>query len=315
MLLNLTFNFRIWSTFRTKSFKERRQEELRKQRMAEEAEVAGVPDAETATELGEASPPVVIKEERVTELGTGDIAQEQDWQLTDETPVIVSSQELSPIITNSPETTVPVVSPDSLLVCTVSAMGLNEGVRISDYKTLKRQTYLNDVALFSNMLMKWDHAVQKYGVTGVHMFSYVFGNSISRDLTADQLAHPPTDELASQLHDRVSRYTHSPTKDIDIFSHSLVIWPILRDEHWFLIVATNLNRKRAQLFALNSLGNFGQGAILDHLLSYLKIEFSVAHPGETCPAIRFVRTNPPQQRDGTSCGLFAILFVEELLKR
>ena len=61
MLLNLTFNFRIWSTFRTKSFKERRQEELRKQRMAEEAEVAGVPDAETATELGEASPPVVIK--------------------------------------------------------------------------------------------------------------------------------------------------------------------------------------------------------------------------------------------------------------
>ena len=50
MLLNLTFNFRIWTTFRTKSFKERRQEELRKQKMAEEAEEAGVPDDETATE-------------------------------------------------------------------------------------------------------------------------------------------------------------------------------------------------------------------------------------------------------------------------
>ena len=78
MLLNLTFNFRIWTTFRTKSFKERRQEELRKQKMAEEAEEAGVPDDETATELGEASPPVVIKEERVTELGTEDIAQDQN---------------------------------------------------------------------------------------------------------------------------------------------------------------------------------------------------------------------------------------------
>ena len=283
--------------------------------MAEEAEEAGVPDDETATELGEASPPVVIKEERVTELGTEDIAQDQNCQLTNETPIIVSSQESPPIEANSPRATVPVVSPDSLLLCTVSAMGLNEEIRISDYKTLTRQTYLNDAVLFSNMLMKWDDAVQNKGVTGVHMFSYVFGASISRDLTADQLAQPPTDELASQLHDRVSRYTHSPTKNIDIFSHSLVIWPILRDQHWFLIAATNLNRKQAELFALNSLGNFGQGAILDHLLSYLKIEFSVAHPGETCPAIRFVRTNPPQQRDGTSCGLFAIQFVEELLRR
>ena len=106
--------------------------------MAEEQD-AGSMTVKTPTELGEVSPPVVIKtsntfkERRVEELRKEKMTQEQDSQLTGETPPIVRSQEMDPIDGNTPQVTLPVVSPDSLLVCTASAMGYSEEVRIHDY--------------------------------------------------------------------------------------------------------------------------------------------------------------------------------------
>ena len=52
-----------------------------------------------------------------------------------------------------------------------------------------------------------------------------------------------------------------------------------------------------------------------HIKGYLNLEFTMKHPGMDPPQINLVVTDPPQQTDGSSCGLFLLQYTETLFNR
>ena len=115
------------------------------------------------------------------------------------------------------------------------------------------------------------------------------------------------------MHGRVADRTHSRRRAVNLFEKDIVLWPVHRRDHWFLIVACMNERV---VYTLNSYNTMCEGQIVAHIQAYLGIEYikSVGQVG-TPPTFTHVRTRPPQQNDFTSCGLFAIHFAREIANR
>ena len=100
---------------------------------------------------------------------------------------------------------------------------------------------------------------------------------------------------------------------IDLFTKDIVLWPIAHSDHWYLVVGLNLGKPNSALFTLNSIGNYGEGAILEHIKAYLAIEFETlpSRDGQL-PAIRSLAFASPQQSGGIDCGLYLINNAEAI---
>ena len=202
--------------------------------------------------------------------------------------------------------------PDTMKLCSYVSDTVTTDVTMGDYLKLKRNTWLNDVLVYFGLQHLWMTMLSQGQRRNVHIFTYIFNAVFTRDVSGHLLDQPPTEALALQMHAQVARHT----RHVDLFDKPLVLWPIRDDDHWFLVVAVNLNSNNAILFTLNSYGRHGERVeLLSHFKGYLNLEFTMKHPGLDPPHIHLGVTDPPQQTDGSSCGLFLLQYTETLFNR
>ena len=133
-------------------------------------------------------------------------------------------------------------------------------------------------------------------------------------LTEDQFASAPSEALARAMHARVARLTSRPF--IDLFTKDIVLWPIEHSDHWYLVVGLNLGKPNSLIFTVNSIGNYGEGAILEHIKAYLALEYqTLPSRGGQLPAVQTLATSPPQQTGNIDCGLYIVGYAEAIFRR
>ena len=252
LLLKLTFHSRIWTTFKTKSFTERRQEELRKQKMAEEQE-AGNKVVDTTIELGEASPPVV--------------------------EVSSSSEESQDIVDNS-------------VYC---HMGRAATIGRHDYLTLRPGEKLND-DIINGMLYYLSRDID-----WCHCFTTQL---VSRFLsTVGENQQDSSMSLGERRYAGVSRWT----RGINLETKAVVLFPVNWEDHWYLIVATNLDGYETSITVLNSVQGVGNvpeavAAVKEYLYYECNLDKFKVHVPQV-----------PRQSSRNDCGIFTILYSQFLL--
>lgn len=270
---------RIWSIFRTKTFKERRFEELRKQKMSEEQETSSeATTVDDDPDVGEDAAEVIISSE--------EDSIEEVWHVNGEDP-----------------------ADDGLTVCNYDSGSFVIDITMHDYKILARNEWLNDVIVYFGLQrLKKKYLLQ----SAVHIFSYSFYPAFYRDVTPEQMDRPPSDDLAKMMHGHVARHA----RHLDLFDKDLVIVPVKSDSHWFVVVFLKINENKSVLFTLNSCGSLGEYQILSHFKAFLLIQFKETKDADMLPPdIEILSTDPPQQEDGSSCGLFVLQYVETLFRR
>jgi Ulp1 family protease len=75
-----------------------------------------------------------------------------------------------------------------------------------------------------------------------------------------------------------------------------------------------LGKDSASLFTVNSAGSYGEGSILEHIKSYLAIEWEKKRGNSSPPNFCTQKVFPPQQQGGIDCGVFLISFVESIVR-
>ena len=193
--------------------------------------------------------------------------------------------------------------------------GMNH-ISMRDYRLLGRTEQLNDVLIklgldyMERALLSGDLRER------LHVFNSLEFMRFTNNLSVREYDSAPSETLARAMHARVAHYTRRRRHSIDIFSKAVVLWPMVRDNHWFLVVGLNLGERNATLFTLNSYGSCSEGAILEHIKAYLAIEYETSQGvGSRPPAIRTLRTSPPQQTGGIDCGLFLLSYAEAIFSQ
>ena len=191
-------------------------------------------------------------------------------------------------------------------------------VYMSDYRRLRRTGQLNDVlikfglAYLERLLLSGDLRER------LHVFiSFEFSRFTDR-LSDEEYGSAPSDTLARAMHQRVAHFTSRRRRchTIDLFTKLIVLWPMEHNHHWFLVVGLNLGAPNATVFTLNSIGSYGEGAILEHIKANLAIEYETSRgAGSRLPAVRTLHTSPPQQTGGIDCGLFLLSYAEAIFSQ
>ena len=191
--------------------------------------------------------------------------------------------------------------------------GMNH-IYMSDYRRLEQTRMLND-SLIKLGLDYMERALLSVGQREkLHVFNSLEFMRFTHGLSDREYNSVPSDTLARAMHARVAHYTSR--RSIDLFSKLIVLWPIEHNTHWFLVVGLNLGAPGAAIFTLNSIGSYGEGAILEHIKAYLAIEYETSRGlGTSHPAIRTLSTSPPQQTGGIDCGLFLLSFAEAIFSQ
>ena len=189
-------------------------------------------------------------------------------------------------------------------------------IYMRDYRLLRQTEKLNDVLIKFGL----DYLERFLLTEDLRERLYVFNSlefaRLTNHLSDREYRAAPCDILARDLHERVALYTRRPHRTVDLFSKVIVIWPIQRDDHWFLVVGLNLGAPNATVFTLNSIGSYGEGAILEHIKAYLAIEYETSRGcGSRLPAVHTLHTSPPQQTGGIDCGLFLLSYVEAIFSQ
>ena len=213
----------------------------------------------------------------------------------------------------APAVTVPADNPD---VCSypVNEWRNVQYVSMQDYSLLGFGEQLNDVLIqlgldyFERTLLTTEQRARLYVFHSGRFSNFIF------EVPEDQIARAPSHALARAMHARVARITSRSS--IDLFTKDIVLWPIQHSNHWYLVVGLNLGKPNSALFTLNSIGNYGEGAILEHIKAYLAIEFETlpSRDGQL-PAIRSLAFASPQQTGGIDCGLYLLNNAEVIFRR
>ena len=187
-------------------------------------------------------------------------------------------------------------------------------VFVRDYRKLGRNQKLNDVLIklgldyFERQLLSTAQRAR------LHVFNSGRFSRFMLGLTEDQFASAPSDALARAMHARVARLTSRPF--IDLFTKDIVLWPIEHSDHWYLVVGLNLGKPNSVIFTVNSIGNYGEGAILEHIKAYLALEYqTLPSRGGQLPAVQTLATSPPQQTGNIDCGLYIVSYAKAIFRR
>ena len=187
-------------------------------------------------------------------------------------------------------------------------------VSMHDYRLLGCNEQLNDILVklgldyFERTILSTEQRTRLYVFNSGRFERFI------HELSEDQFACPLPEDLARLRHARVAEITRR--RSIDLFAKDIVLWPIERSNHWYLVVGLNLGKPNAAIFALNSAGNFGEGAILEHIKAYLALEYdALPNRDGHLPAIKTLASAPPQQTGGIDCGLYLLNSAAAIFRR
>merc|ERR1719318_1751965 len=116
---------------------------------------------------------------------------------------------------------------------------------------------------------------------------------------------------AQRRHHRV----HTWTKTAKLAQQEMVIFPICKKSHWFLVTAV-MNRDKIILVVMDSLGGDNMEAV-NMIKEYLVIELSKevgVHSIEAVQRMEVVHPCLPQQENYTDCGVYLLHYVEKMLE-
>jgi sentrin-specific protease 7 len=202
---------------------------------------------------------------------------------------------------------------DEDVICQVG----REEVYLHDYKTLKNDTKLNDSIVNAYLAyLKTEELDKKLRENVV-----VFPSTFWLKLTEDKFGGSP-----EKRHQRVSRWT----KNVDIFSKKCIVFPICKDDHWFVIIVLNasftMSLQKEKLLngepfmlVFCSMGYASEDETIKTIREYLSIEWKVTQKTQVCsfnitemPAIF---PEVPRQTNGTDCGLYLLHYIEKFFNR
>ena len=189
-------------------------------------------------------------------------------------------------------------------------------IEMRDYKLLRRTEELNDALIKFGLDYLERFLLSEDLRERLHVFNSLEFGRFTNHLSDREYGSAPSDTLARAMHQRVAHFTSRRRHTIDLFTKLIVLWPMERDHHWFLVVGLNLGAPNATVFTLNSIGSYGEGAILEHIKAYLAIEYETSRgAGSRLPAVRTLHTSPPQQTGGIDCGLFLLSYAEAIFSQ
>ena len=205
-------------------------------------------------------------------------------------------------------------SDEGLEVCSYPVDRNVQHIYMRDYSLLGYGKKLNDVLIklgldyFERTLLTTEQRAR------LHVFDSGRFNRLIHELPEDQFARAPSQDLAEVRHALVAILTRRHS--IDLFTKDIVLWPIAHSDHWYLVVGLNLGTENPAIFTLNSIENYGEGAILEHIKAYLALEFQTlpSRVGQL-PAIQSLAFASPQQSGGIDCGLYLINNAEAIFRR
>eukprot|EP00092_Neocalanus_flemingeri_P039129 GFUD01042591.1.p1 GENE.GFUD01042591.1~~GFUD01042591.1.p1 ORF type:complete len:735 (+),score=253.47 GFUD01042591.1:322-2205(+) len=178
----------------------------------------------------------------------------------------------------------------------------------ADYETLYEGTFLNDVIIDFYLTYLYREMIPEKK-DKVFIFPSFFFTKLSSDPVKESKSKL---SLAEMRHKQVATWT----KNVDLCNKQLVIIPICRDKHWFLVTAV-LADEKPFLVVLDSLGGDNED-VVDMIKEYLVIELS-SQMGEErlqlVEEIAVVYPVKPLQDNHTDCGVFLLHYAEKMLQR
>ena len=210
------------------------------------------------------------------------------------------------------------LNPNQVCIYPPRGEGNSENVYMRDYRFLTPGSMLNDVLVKVGLDFLERDLLSPEQRERLFVFDGRFQN-LTFSLSEALYDSAPTPALARVMHARVASITKPQHRQsIDIFSKDIVLWPICRSGHWFLVVGLNLGTREPAIFTLNSImkSNYGEGAILEHIKAYLAVEYgTLPRQGSQLPHIRSLSSSPPQQIGVIDCGVFVLGFAEAIFRR
>ena len=185
-------------------------------------------------------------------------------------------------------------------------------ISLADYLTLNRGTYINDVIIDFYLTYLYLEVLPQKEKDKVWIFSSFFYKKLCTDPVKGSMMDimESRDKLSVVMtrHKRVETWT----KGTDLTSKKLIIFPICKDSHWFLVTAV-LGGDDMILVVMDSLGGENK-EVSDNIKEYLAIELN-KKMDEKLLMVKVVHPTLPQQENFTDCGVFLLHYVEEMFKR
>ena len=298
-----SFN-RMISIFKKDAFKQKEKEMKKRFALSEVKEPDVIVDQ-----------PVVSDDvpEKIDDLTEGCVVKEKLMGVVDLSAAMSpTTLENEPILIDDDAPDDSTTVPMSGEVCSFPPTGRVNHVYMADYERLDRTKMLNDTLVKFGLDLMELMVLPRDLHNRLYIFdSLGFGN-FYRPLSAALFNSPLSESSARDAHARVAHLTRR--RSIDLFAKDIVIWPIERSTHWYMVVGVNLGKDSASLFTVNSAGSYGEGAILEHIKSYLAIEWEKKRGNSSRPNFCTQKVFPPQQQGGIDCGVFLISFVESIVR-
>ena len=186
---------------------------------------------------------------------------------------------------------------------------------IPDYLTLSKGTFLNDAIIDFYLLYLFREKLSAKMKDEVFLFTSYFFKRLSTEPVVGSMMDIMEREskltLAQKRHHRV----HTWTKKTKLTHQQLVIFPICKSSHWFLVTAV-ITSDKIFLVVMDSLGGDNMEAV-NLIKEYLFIELSkdVISLEAVNKMVKVVHPSLPQQDNHTDCGVFLLHYVEKMLER
>ena len=264
---------------------------MRKQEMAEEQEAGS-----TTAELGEASPPVVkvfSSSEEPQDVVDKKMAEEQEAGSTTVDMAAELGEASPPVVEVLSDLSQDVV--DNSVYC---HMGRAATIGRHDYLTLRPGEELNDDVI-NGMLYYLSRDID-----WCHCFTT---NLVRRYLNpVGENQQDSSMSLGERRYAGVSRWTRM--YGINLETKAVVLFPVNWENHWYLIVATDLSGYETSITVLNSVQGVGNvpeavAAVKEYLYYECNLDRFKIHVPQV-----------PRQSTRNDCGIFTILYGQFLLK-
>jgi len=188
-------------------------------------------------------------------------------------------------------------------------------VRLPDFLTLAEGTFLNDIIIDFYLSYLFGEKLNKSRRDNIHIFSSHFFKRLSVDpVEGSMMANLEKMSILSLVQIRHMR-VQNWTKSTNLAEKKLVIFPICKNSHWFLVLAV-LTTKKYLLVVMDSLGGDNKEDV-NLIKEYLIIELNTQRQNKNLQpeSMRVVRPSLPQQDNFTDCGVFLLHYVEKILER
>jgi len=201
-------------------------------------------------------------------------------------------------------------------------VGKSNTVTVSekDYRSLEYSKFLNDIIIDFYLNFIFLHRLPVEHQSSVHVFSTIFYKRLlqvpSKKRKSANFEEDPDISIAEKRHRRVSGWT----KTLDLFSKSVIVFPICEDSHWYLLIVVGLSGETTTspfILVLDSLGGERKRAvriIRKYLASEYQAKKMEGKRGFSDVDIPSIRPVKPLQPNGTDCGVYLLHYAEKIFE-